>query len=331
MSVSFDIGILPNRPVYECLELARAAEDFGYGGVWLADSQCVMRDAYTILSLIAMQTSSIRVATGVTNAITRHPSVLANSWATLDEISGGRAVMGIGVGESSIRTLGLKPDRLAALENKIGALRALMNGEEVELEGTFLPADLASMPGAGGDGLLWTQVTATGRTGRRRACCSRWVQTPPSYVMLWIIYASGAEQAGRKLDDVALYMRVATSVSSDRVKAREEIKGYAAVAAGTVFKTVPREYFRDDLWQELDEFKARYDYFEHGSNQARHRDLLTDTILDAISISGTPEEAVPRFQEIIDMGVHNFVWPANMPDAIHFLDEFAEKVMPNVK
>ena len=42
MSVSFDIGILPNRPVSECLELARAAEDFGYGGVWLADSQCVM-------------------------------------------------------------------------------------------------------------------------------------------------------------------------------------------------------------------------------------------------------------------------------------------------
>jgi len=319
MSVSFDIGILPNRPVYECLELARAAEDFGYGGVWLADSQCVMRDAYTILSLIAMQTSSIRVATGVTNAITRHPSVLANSWATLDEISGGRAVMGIGVGESSIRTLGLKPDRLAALENKIGALRALMNGEEVELEGnTFrltwpqcrVPVVMAcsgpkslQLGGRVADGVLF-QVGAD-----------------PAFVRYALDNIRiGAEQAGRKLDDVELYMRVATSVSSDRVKAREEIKGYAAVAAGTVFKTVPREYFRDELWQELDEFKARYDYFEHGSNQARHRELLTDTILDAISISG-----------IIDMGVHNFVWPANMPDAMHFLDEFAEKVMPNVK
>jgi len=330
MSVSFDIGILPNRPVYECLELARAAEDFGYGGVWLADSQCVMRDAYTILSLIAMQTSNIRVATGVTNAITRHPSVLANSWATLDEISGGRAVMGIGVGESSIRTLGLKPDRLAALENKIGALRALMNGEEVELEGnTFrltwpqcrVPVVMAcsgpkslQLGGRVADGVLF-QVGAD-----------------PAFVRYALDNIRiGAEQAGRKLDDVELYMRVATSVSSDRVKARDEIKGYAAVAAGTVFKTVPREYFRDELWQELDEFKARYDYFEHGSNQALHREGLTDTILDAISISGTPEEAVPRFQEIIDMGVHNFVWPANMPDAMHFLDEFAEKVMPNVK
>ena len=330
MSVSFDIGILPNRPVYECLELARAAEDFGYGGVWLADSQCVMRDAYTILSLIAMQTSSIRVATGVTNAITRHPSVLANSWATLDEISLGRAVMGIGVGESSIRTLGLKPDSLAALENKIGALRALMNGEEVELEGhSFrltwpqcrVPVVMAcsgpkslQLGGRVADGVLF-QVGAD-----------------PAFVRYALDNIRiGAEQAGRKLDDVELYMRVATSVSSDRAKAREEIKGYAAVAAGTVFKTVPREYFRDELWQELDEFKARYDYFEHGSNQALHREGLTDTILDAISISGTPEEAVPRFQEIIDMGVHNFVWPANMPDAMHFLDEFAEKVMPNVK
>ena len=166
MPVSFEIGILPNRPVKECLELARAAEELGYGGVWLADSQCVMRDAYTIMSLIASQTSRIRVASGVTNAITRHPSVLANSWATLDEISGGRAVMGIGVGESSIRTLGLKPDRLAALENKIDVLRALMNGDEVEWEGQYFPTDLAAMPGADSDGLLRTQVLAIGWTGR---------------------------------------------------------------------------------------------------------------------------------------------------------------------
>ncbi len=238
--------------------------------------------------------------------------------------------MGIGVGESSIRTLGLKPDGLAALENKIGALRALMNGEEVEWEGNSfrltwpqcrVPVVMAcsgpkslQLGGRVADGVLFR------------------VGADPAFVRYALDNIRiGAEQAGRKLDDVELYMRVATSVSSDRVKAREEIKGYAAVAAGTVFKTVPREYFRDELWQELDEFKASYDYFEHGSNQARHRELLTDTILDAISISGTPEEAVPRFQEIIDMGVHNFVWPANMPDAMHFLCEFAEKVMPNVK
>lgn len=330
MSISFDIGILPNRTVNECLELARAAEDFGYGGVWLADSQCVMRDAYSILSLIAMQTRHIRVAAGVTNAITRHPSVLANSWATLDEISGGRAVLGIGVGESSIRTLGLKPDRLAALENKIGVLRALMNGDEVEWEGNSFrltwprcrvpvvmscsgPKSL-QLGGRVADGVLF-QVGAD-----------------PAFVRYALDNIRiGAEQAGRSLDDVKLYMRVATSVSSDRAKAREEIKGYAAVAAGTVFKTVPREYFRDELWQELDEFKAGYDYFEHGSNQARHRELLTDNILDAISISGTPQEAVPRFQEIVDMGVRHFVLPANMPDAMHFIREFAEQVIPKVK
>lgn len=329
MSVSFDIGILPNRPVNDCMKLALAAEELGYGGVWLADSQCVMRDAYAIMSLIAEQTSRIRVASGVTNAITRHPPVLANSWATLNEISQGRAVLGIGVGESSIRTLGLRPDKLAELENKIGALRALMNGGEVEWEGTSfrltwprcrVPVVMAcsgpkslQLGGRIADGVLF-QVGAE-----------------PAFVRYALDNIRiGAEQAGRKLDDLELYMRVATSVSSDRGKARDEIRGYAAVAAGTVFKTVPREYFHDALWQELDEFKKGYDYFEHGSNQARHRELLTDTIVDAISISGTPADAVPRFQEIVDMGVHKFVWPANMPDAMHFLREFAKKVMPNV-
>jgi len=330
MSVSFGIGILPNRPVKECLELACAAEELGYDGVWLADSQCVMRDAYTIMSLIASHTSRISVATAVTNALTRHPSVLANTWATLDEISGGRAVLGIGVGESSIRTLGLKPDRLTALETKIGVLRALMNGDEVEWEGKVfrltwpqcrVPVVMAcsgprslQLGGRIADGVLF-QVGAD-----------------PAFVRYALDNVRiGAEQAGRSLEDVKLYMRVATSVSSDRDKARDEIRGYASVAAGTVFKTVPREYFQDDLWRELGEFKSRYDYFEHGSNQARHSEFLTDAILDAISISGTPQEAVPRFQEMIDMGVHNFVWPANMPDAMHFVREFAEKVMPNVE
>ncbi len=94
-----------------------------------------MRDAYALLSVVAARTDRMRIASGVTNAQTRHLSVLAASWATLDELSNGRAVMGIGVGESSVRNLGLKPDRLADLEAKINALRALMRGDEATHDG----------------------------------------------------------------------------------------------------------------------------------------------------------------------------------------------------
>src|SRR5262245_18164727 len=112
---SFHIGVLPNRPVAEIAALALDAEELGYDGIWIADSQSVFRDGYLALAASALQTSRMVLATGVTNPVTRHPATIAGAVATLDELSGGRAVLGIGVGESAVRTVGLRPARLARL------------------------------------------------------------------------------------------------------------------------------------------------------------------------------------------------------------------------
>jgi 5,10-methylenetetrahydromethanopterin reductase len=330
MAVSFDVGILPNRPFAECVDLCVAIEDLGFGGVWVADSQSVMRDAYALLAVAASRTSRIRLATGVTNALTRHLAVLASSWATLDEISCGRAVLGLGVGESSVKNIGLAPDRLADLERKIRSLRDLMLGEEIEHEGQKfhltwphcrIPIFMAcsgpkslQMGGRIADGVLF-QVGAE-----------------PSFVRYALDNIRiGAEQAGRNLDDIKLYMRVACAVSDDRQRAREEVKGYAAVAAMTTFLTVPREYFPDGLWDDLALFKSKYDYYQHGDNLADHTDLLTDRILDRIAITETPEDAIPRFQQLANMGIDGFVWPAGMADAMHYIRTFGERVLPFVE
>lgn len=329
MSIEFHIGILPNRPVHESIELGLAAERLGYGGVWVADSHSIFRDAYAILALLAAQTSDIRIATGVTHTVTRHPAVLANSWATLDEISNGRAILGIGVGESAVRNLGLKPERLAAFEEKLRVIRALLRGEKVEYEGDEMQMSWAScdvpiiMACSGPKSLQLGGRVADGVLFQ--------VGSAPAFVRYALDnIAKGAEKSGRKLSDLKLYMRLAGSVSDDRELAREEVKGYTAAAAGTTFKTVPREYFDDDLWEDLSRFKAAYDYAEHASNVAKHKELLTDRILDAIAIAGTAEEAIPRFQELASMGLDGFVWPVGMSDPIAYIETFANEVMPNV-
>jgi len=330
MAVSFEIGILPNRPFNECVDLCVAVEDFGFGGVWVADSQLVMRDAYTLLSVVGAKTDRIRIASGVTNAQTRHLSVLASSWATLDELTGGRAVMGICVGESSVRNIGLKPDRLIDLEAKIQALRTLMRGEEATCDGQQfhltwpareVPIFMAcsgpkslQMGGRIADGILFQ------------------VGSEPSFAQ----YARdniklGAEQAGRNLADIKLYMRLACDISEDRDKAREQVKGYAGVAAYTTFQTVPREYYPDQLWTDLAAFNAQYDLYDHGEKFAKHNELLTDRIIDGIAVAGTPDEAVPKFQALADMGIDGFVCPAGMEDAMPFIQLFGEKVAPYVK
>jgi 5,10-methylenetetrahydromethanopterin reductase len=329
MSVEVHIGILPNQSAQRAVDLGIAAEEFGYDGVWVADSHSVMRDAYAVLTLLAAKTERIKLAAGVTPTVTRHPAVLANSWATLQEISDGRGILGIGVGESAVHNLGLKPERLAVLEEKIRVIRALLRGESVEYDGTNIrmawsncevPVVMAcsgpkslQLGGRIADGVLFQ------------------VGSNPALVRYALDNISkGAEQAGRSLEDLKLYMRVACAISEDRDKAREEAKGYVAAAAGTTFKTVPKEYFDAQLWQDLDNFKSSYDYAEHASNAARHKALLTDRIIDAIAIAGTPSEVIPRFQELASMGLDGFVWPAAMPEPIPYLETFAREVMPQL-
>jgi alkanesulfonate monooxygenase SsuD/methylene tetrahydromethanopterin reductase-like flavin-dependent oxidoreductase (luciferase family) len=64
------------------------------------------------------------------------------------------------------------------------------------------------------------------------------------------------------------------------------------------------------------------------SAEAKHRELVTDDILDAIAIAGTPEEAVPRFRELIALGVDGFVTPITTSDPVETMRVLAEDVIP---
>ncbi|MCC7411259.1 MAG: LLM class flavin-dependent oxidoreductase [Gammaproteobacteria bacterium] len=327
MTVAIHLGLLPNRPVNDCMAIAEAAESLGYAGVWIADSQSVFRDAYTVLSACAVRTRRIRLAAGVTNPVTRHPAVLAGCWASLDELSDGRAILGIGVGESAVHTLGLRPARLAELEHVIGVIRHLIRGESAEHDGHTL-----RMP--------WSQrevpvfIACSGpRSLQLAGRIADGVLFQAGAAPELVRYAldnirTGAEQAGRRLADVRVYCRLACAVDADRDRAREAIKGYAAVAAGTLYKTVPRAYFPAPLWRDLERMKSGYDYLEHGSDEARHRSLLTDRILDAVAVAGTPAEVIPRLETLAGLGVEAFVCPLAMADPIPFMQTLAREVMP---
>jgi len=329
MAVSFDIGLLPQGSIAETAELAALAEELGFGGVWVADSQSVFRDAYAALTLCAVKTKTMRLATGVTNPVTRHPAVIAGSLATLDELSGGRAVLGLGVGESAVRTLGLKAARLADLEDATRVIRALLrgetatyNGEEIRMAWAHraVPIYLAAsgpkslqLAGRIADGVL----VQAGADPRLIRFALKNVQ-------------KGAEEAGRSLENLRIFLRLGFAVSHDRDEARSAVRSYAAVAAGTLFAAVPREEMPEALWTEIKKMKNRYDYYEHASAAARHKELVTDGILDAVAVAGTPAEVIPRLRTILSLGIESFVLPLTAPDAPAALRLFAEEVRPRL-
>ena len=116
-------------------------ESLGFDHLWLTDSSLHARNCYAYLTLAAARSSRLLIGTAVTNPATRHPAITAAAAATVDEISGGRMILGIGAGDRPLLALGLRPSRLATVETAIAGIRALWRGETVDLNAENLSAE----------------------------------------------------------------------------------------------------------------------------------------------------------------------------------------------
>jgi len=114
------------------VSMVREIESLGYANLWCTDSSLHARNAYSYLTLAAVNTSTMRLGTAVTNPLTRHPAITASAAATVDEVSGGRMILGIGAGDRPLLALGLQPSRLVDLEAAIADIRQLWRGDTVD-------------------------------------------------------------------------------------------------------------------------------------------------------------------------------------------------------
>ena len=89
------------------------AESLGFDSVWVTDSQMLFSDCYTVLALAARQTSRLRLGPGTAICGTRIPPVHAAAMATLNRLAPGRVHLGIGTGNTAMRTMGQRPMRIA--------------------------------------------------------------------------------------------------------------------------------------------------------------------------------------------------------------------------
>lgn len=108
------------------------AETLGYDSVWVADSQHLFSDVYAVLALAAKQTSHIRLGPGTAICGTRIPAVQVAAMATLNRLAPGRVFMGIGTGNTAMRTMGQKPMTMRAFSEYLRVLSALLRGEVVD-------------------------------------------------------------------------------------------------------------------------------------------------------------------------------------------------------
>ena len=125
------LGVASPRGVQR---VAAHAEEVGWDGLYVVDSQNLSGDCYVALAMAAVATSKLGLGTGVTNSITRTAAATAAGIASVQRISNGRAVLGIGRGDSALAHLGRAPARVAQFGQYVEVLQAFLAGREVAFD-----------------------------------------------------------------------------------------------------------------------------------------------------------------------------------------------------
>lgn len=146
-AVQAALNLMPHGPVERTVELARLAESLGYERCWVYDEGLAANDVYVTMTAIARGAASLEIGPGITNPYTRHAGATASAIATLDELSGGRAFLGIGAGGSlTLDPLSIPRVRpLTAVRETIDACRRLFEGETITVDGVHVRLHEASL------------------------------------------------------------------------------------------------------------------------------------------------------------------------------------------
>ena len=123
------------------IDLVVLAENLGFDAAWFADSQMLWSDCYACMAVAAERTDRIKLGTGVMILPQRNPAVLAKEAATLHHLSGGRLMLGVGVGwlEEEFDALGVPfAARGARTDEYIRVMRALWGGDDVGFDGDYV-------------------------------------------------------------------------------------------------------------------------------------------------------------------------------------------------
>ena len=307
---SFDIsiGISPREAFKDWASFTKRLEAQGVDRVWLIDSQLAMKDVYVGLAAAAIATDRLELGTGVTNLATRHPTVTANAIASIAELSDGRAVLGLGAGDSAVYGLGRLPARIEEVEAALCFFRDVLSGGAGEWEGRAF--SLPYRPPRVKVYLAVSQERMCRLAGR--LADGAIVMGPAQHDVLsrqvdWVL--EGIEQAGRGRGEVDIRAVTTVSVSDDVSTAVRDVRSWATGQARLLadVRNLPGSLLR--YRDELRNAKDAYDYSEHLSTRADHKDVISEDLVRTLAIAGSAEECSARLVALGTTGVDGFVFP----------------------
>ena len=330
--MKFGVTMFPNN-LEDVAGGSRLAEEMGFDYVGIADSQSLARELYVTLSVAAMSTERVMLGPTVSNPLTRHPAVAASAIASLNELSNGRAFLGIGSGVSAVLNLGLRPARLTELHHYIQTVRDMLSGETSEYRGdrahvrwsnTSIPVAMSAegprtlaMAGSIAD----AAIIHTGLTNEVLQDTVARIQ-------------EGERAAGREQGSAEVWAFAKCNIADNRDDAIEEIKMALAASGHHAFrftlegKNVPEEYREAVSILHREYQAAEHEQVGRTRNATLTDELgLTEYFAQRFAIVGTPQECVEKTKAVFDAGVDVLLITAIGPSPETIIRRFGEQVV----
>ena len=306
------------RTIREAVERAKRAEELGFEAIFFADSQMNNVDPYQVMAMCAVNTKKIRFGTAVTNMVYRDPTITANSFATLNEISEGRAIIGMGTGDGPVYSLGRTATKLVDFEKGLRLIRDLLHDRGVDVP--------KSKERAGGNVKLKAgkrpvpvyisaegpkTLAVAGRTCDGVILGTGFDKQVTDWARRQI--AAGAKEEGRSLEEIDIMPAGMIVVDDDGDQARRRVRSRMANRAHHNFRftmeTVPEG--------EAAGVKRFMDNFDISKPIEERIDpnFVTDYLLERFTIAGTPAECIAKAKRLEADGIQRVL--LTPPNAVY--------------
>ncbi len=318
--MSYGIEFVPgNINVKQVVKYCKLAESKDIDFAWITNHYN-NRHCYPTLAAIAQGTDTIKMGPGIMNVFTDTPAAIASFMCTLNEISDGRAILGIGPGDlSTLPKLAIAPSKpVGRLKEGVEQIRKLVAGEEIKKTGSmeFFDYDGAKLTGVelpgkkgipvyiGAQGPKMLELAGTIGDGSLINASN-----PKDFQAAIPIIKAAEEKAGRKGHDVGAY--TAMSIDRSEKKARNAAKIVAAfIAAGSPPPLLARHGLDAGNVAKIKDALARFDFKTVGG-------LVGDAEIDAFTIAGTPEIVKQKCDDLTAAGVTQIIFGSPLgPDMV---------------
>lgn len=332
----YGVGLWQGVGVRRMAELASVAESVGLDHVWVSNHK-LYADMFVAMAAVVSATTRIGVGSFVAEPYAQHPALVAAAIASLDELSGGRVILGLGAGGANFRELGIRMERPAvAIREAVEVIRPLLAGRMVDLVGETTVARGVSLHGLSprpdipiivasrGDRVL--QVAGAVADGAMIATYA----TPEGLRHGRDMVLAGLAAAGRSPDGFGWATRVDVALTDDPVVARDAVRPMiAAMVMASYPDTAFLEHAGLELTPELAAMAARKE--EALAFASGH--LVPDAYVEQYAWTGTPEQVATRIAAVADAGFRDIVvllQPMSV-DPEPAIRRFALEVVPRVR